>query len=83
MTWLSFAAHTLQLLAVAAWIGAMTFFSLMAERYNSVDHRMRDGELLFIDYGAAEFQTYAADLCRTLPVSGTFTPLIVSAEMFE
>ena len=53
---------------------SMTFFSLMGERYNSVDHTMRDGELLFIDYGAAEYQTYASDLCRTLPVSGTFTP---------
>ena len=53
---------------------SMTFFSLIGERYNAVDHVMRDGELLFIDYGAAEYQTYASDLCRTLPVSGTFTP---------
>jgi Xaa-Pro aminopeptidase/dienelactone hydrolase len=59
---------------VASGPNSMTFFSLMSERYNSVDHTMRDGELLFIDYGAAEYQTYAADLCRTLPVSGTFTP---------
>ncbi len=59
---------------VASGPNSMTFFSLMGERYNSVDHLMRDGELLFIDYGAAEYQTYASDLCRTLPVSGTFTP---------
>jgi Xaa-Pro aminopeptidase/dienelactone hydrolase len=59
---------------VASGPNSMTFFSLMGERYNSVDHTMRDGELLFIDYGAAEYQTYASDLCRTLPVSGTFTP---------
>ena len=59
---------------VASGPNSMTFFSLMGERYNAVDHTMRDGELLFIDYGAAEYQTYASDLCRTLPVSGTFTP---------
>jgi Xaa-Pro aminopeptidase/dienelactone hydrolase len=59
---------------VASGPSSMTFFSLMGERYNAVDHVMRDGELLFIDYGAAEYQTYASDVCRTLPVSGTFTP---------
>jgi Xaa-Pro aminopeptidase/dienelactone hydrolase len=59
---------------VASGPNSMTFFSLMNERYNSVDHVMRDGELLFIDYDAAAYQTYAADLCRTLPVSGKFTP---------
>jgi Xaa-Pro aminopeptidase/dienelactone hydrolase len=59
---------------VASGPNSMTFFALLGERYNAVDHVMRDGELVFIDYGAAEFQTYAADVCRTLPVSGTFTP---------
>ena len=31
---------------VASGPNSMTFFSLMSERYNSVDHTMRDGELL-------------------------------------
>jgi Xaa-Pro aminopeptidase/dienelactone hydrolase len=59
---------------VASGPNSMTFFSLLGERYNAVDQVMRDGDLLFIDYGAAEYQTYASDLCRTLPVSGKFTP---------
>ena len=53
---------------------AMTLFTLQRERYNAVDHVMRAGELLFIDYGAAEWMTYGSDLCRTIPVSGTFSP---------
>jgi Xaa-Pro aminopeptidase len=53
---------------------AMTFFSLSRENYNSVDRVMQDGDLLFVDYGAAEWMTYASDLCRTWPVSGRFTP---------
>ncbi len=53
---------------------AMTFFSVRGENYNPVDRVMRAGDLLFVDYGAAEYQTYTADLCRTWPVSGKFTP---------
>jgi Xaa-Pro aminopeptidase len=34
---------------------------------------MRDGELLLID-AASSFDHYAADITRTLPVSGTYTP---------
>ncbi len=52
---------------------SMHFFALLAENYNSTDHVMQAGELIFIDYGAAEYRTYASDLCRTLPVSGTFS----------
>ncbi len=52
----------------------MILFTLMGENYNPVDRTMQSGELLFVDYGAAEFQMYASDLCRTLPVSGRFTP---------
>jgi len=51
----------------------MVFFTVMGENYNAVDRMMQEGELLFLDYGAAEYQTYAADLCRTLPVSGRFS----------
>jgi Xaa-Pro aminopeptidase len=58
---------------VASGPDAMTFFALRGEVYNSVDRTMRDGDLLFIDYGAAEYQTYTSDLCRTIPVSGKFS----------
>jgi Xaa-Pro aminopeptidase len=51
----------------------MTLFTIQRERYNAVDHVMQGGELLFIDYGAAEWGTYASDLCRTIPVSGRFS----------
>ena len=34
---------------------------------------MEDGELVFIDYGAAEWAMYGSDVCRTFPVSGRFT----------
>ena len=59
---------------VASGSSAMTFFTLRGENYNSTDHVMRDGDLLFVDYGAAEYQTYTSDLCRTFPVSGKFSP---------
>ncbi|MBI3405024.1 MAG: M24 family metallopeptidase, partial [Acidobacteria bacterium] len=59
---------------VASGPNAMTFFTLMGENYNSVDRVMQAGDLLFIDYGAAEYETYTSDLCRTIPVSGKFTP---------
>lgn len=52
---------------------AMTFFTLLREQYDAVDRVMRDGELVFVDYGAAEFRTYTTDLCRTWPVSGRFS----------
>lgn len=52
---------------------AMTFFTLLREQYDAVNRVMRDGELVFVDYGAAEFRIYTTDLCRTWPVSGRFT----------
>jgi Xaa-Pro aminopeptidase len=52
---------------------SMTFFTVMGERYNAVDRTMRAGELLFVDYGAAEVRMYGSDICRTLPVSGRFS----------
>jgi Xaa-Pro aminopeptidase len=51
----------------------MTLFTLQRERYNAVNNIMKDGDLLFIDYGAAEWNMYGSDLCRTIPVSGRFT----------
>ena len=54
---------------------AMTFFSLAGESYDAVGRVMRTGDLLFNDYGAAEVRRYGSDICRTIPVSGTFTPL--------
>jgi Xaa-Pro aminopeptidase len=59
---------------VSSGANAMTFFSLLRENYNAVDRVMRAGDLVFVDYGAAEYMTYTADLCRTWPVSGRFTP---------
>ncbi len=51
----------------------MTLFTLQRERYNAVNNVMKAGDLLFMDYGAAEWNTYGSDLCRTIPVSGRFT----------
>ena len=41
--------------------------------YESNNRVMRDGELLLID-AAGSFDHYSADVTRTLPVSGRFTP---------
>ena len=58
---------------VSSGENALTFFSLLRENYNAVDRVMRAGDLVFVDYGAAEYRTYTADICRTWPVSGRFT----------
>jgi Xaa-Pro aminopeptidase len=59
---------------VASGDDAMALFTIRGEGYDPVDRVMRAGELLFVDYGAAEVLMYTSDLCRTLPVSGRFTP---------
>ncbi|MBM3784560.1 MAG: aminopeptidase P family protein [Acidobacteria bacterium] len=41
--------------------------------YNKNDRRMDSGEIVLMDVGG-ECAMYAADLTRTIPVSGTFTP---------
>ena len=41
--------------------------------YRENDQPLRDGELLLIDAGC-EFESYASDITRTLPVNGRFTP---------
>jgi Xaa-Pro aminopeptidase len=41
--------------------------------YNENDQPLSDGELLLIDVGA-NYANYNADLTRTIPVSGRFTP---------
>ena len=58
---------------VSSGPNAMTFFSVLRENYNAVNRVMREGDLVFVDYGAAEYNMYASDLCRTWPVSGRFT----------
>ncbi len=58
---------------VASGESSVSLYTLRSELYNSTDRVMRDGELLFIDYGAAEFDMYTSDVCRTYPVSGRFT----------
>ena len=52
---------------------AVSLYTIRAERYHSTDRVMQDGELLYVDYGAAEYDMYTSDLCRTWPVSGRFT----------
>ena len=52
---------------------SMSFFTVMGENYDAVGRTMRAGELLFVDYGAAEFSMYTSDICRTFPVSGRFS----------
>lgn len=59
---------------VSSGENSLTFFSLLRENYNAVDRVMKPGDLVFVDYGAAEYMTYTTDICRTWPVSGTFTP---------
>jgi Xaa-Pro aminopeptidase len=51
----------------------VSLYTIRAERYHSTHRVMNDGELVFVDYGAAEFDTYASDVCRTFPVSGRFS----------
>jgi Xaa-Pro aminopeptidase len=58
---------------VASGANAMTLFTLQRERYNAVNHVMRAGDLIFVDYGAAEWKMYGSDLCRTFPASGKFS----------
>ncbi|MCC6316487.1 MAG: aminopeptidase P family protein [Gemmatimonadaceae bacterium] len=58
---------------VSSGENSLTFFSLLRENYNAVDRVMRNGDLVFVDYGAAEYMTYTTDICRTWPVSGRFT----------
>lgn len=41
--------------------------------YNSNDQQCRDGDLLLLDV-ASSYANYAADLTRTIPVNGRFTP---------
>jgi Xaa-Pro aminopeptidase len=41
--------------------------------YNSDDRFMADGELVVMDVGAS-YQGYAADVTRTVPVSGSYSP---------
>ena len=38
------------------------------------DGPVRDGELILLDMGVETLELYTADVTRTLPVSGTFTP---------
>jgi Xaa-Pro aminopeptidase len=58
---------------VASGPSAVSLYTLRSENYRPVHRVMNDGDLIFIDYGAAEWDMYTSDLCRTFPVSGTFT----------
>ena len=58
---------------VSSGSAAVSLYTLKSENYNSPNRVMQDGELVFIDYGAAEYQMYTSDICRTFPVSGRFT----------
>jgi Xaa-Pro aminopeptidase len=58
---------------VASGPDAVSLFTIRSENYNSVNRLTQEGDLVFIDYGAAEWGMYASDVCRTYPVSGRFT----------
>jgi len=58
---------------VASGPDAVSLFTIRSENYNSVNRVAEDGDLVFIDYGAAEWEMYASDVCRTYPASGRFT----------
>ncbi|MGE0207043.1 MAG: aminopeptidase P N-terminal domain-containing protein [Candidatus Babeliales bacterium] len=60
--------------------GVVAFPSIVASGKNSTilhyhhnNKTLQDGELLVVDIGA-EYNGYCADITRTYPVSGTFTP---------
>lgn len=59
---------------VASGPSGVSLYTLRSENYRPVYRVMNQGELIFIDYGAAEWGMYTSDLCRTFPVSGRFTP---------
>ena len=59
---------------VASGSDAVSLFTIRSENYNSVNRVIREGDLVFNDYGAAEWAMYGSDVCRTYPASGTFTP---------
>ena len=48
-------------------------FNATVLHYHANDHALVAGELVVLDSGA-KFAGYSADVTRTLPVSGTFTP---------
>mmetsp|Transcript_22763 Transcript_22763/g.25342 ORF Transcript_22763/g.25342 Transcript_22763/m.25342 type:complete len:474 (+) Transcript_22763:43-1464(+) len=48
--------------------------------YNSNRRQLKDGDLLLIDAGG-EYDGYAADITRTFPINGKFTP--VQKEIYE
>jgi Xaa-Pro aminopeptidase len=51
----------------------VSLFTIRSENYNSVNRVIQEGDLVFNDYGAAEWAMYGSDVCRTYPASGTFT----------
>ena len=59
---------------VSSGPAAVSLYTLKSENYNSTDRVMQEGELLYVDYGAAEWQTYTSDISRVYPVSGRFSP---------
>lgn len=58
---------------VSAGTSAVKLYGLRRENYNPLEHIFADGELVFVDYGAAEIDHYASDVARTFPANGTFT----------
>jgi len=45
----------------------------MTLHYSANNRQMRDGDVVYIDYGA-DYEYYNSDITRTWPVSGRFTP---------
>lgn len=50
-----------------------TGFDSTVLHYSALDHEIKDGDVVVIDVGG-EYGGYAADITRTLPANGKFTP---------
>ncbi|MBI3871735.1 MAG: M24 family metallopeptidase, partial [candidate division Zixibacteria bacterium] len=67
----SFKRRGAQYMAFPAIVGSGENTTIL--HYEKRDHTLGAGQLLLLDVGA-EWERYAADISRTIPIDGTFTP---------